>query len=40
MTKIIQTFYISTGAKNGFYTLRMRRDAVGNPNLAPYMPDH
>jgi len=39
-TKIIQTFYISTGAKNAMYTLRCRRDVVGSPNLSPYTPDY
>lgn len=39
-TKIIQTFYISTGRKQGFYTLRYRRDVVGSPHLSPYTPDN
>ncbi|RVD42854.1 hypothetical protein EN742_06460 [Mesorhizobium sp. M4A.F.Ca.ET.020.02.1.1] len=35
---IVQTFYISTGAKNAMHTLRLRRDCAGlNP---AYMPDH
>jgi hypothetical protein len=38
MTKVVQTFYISTGAKNAMHTLRYRRDAVGlNPS---WMPDN
>lgn len=37
-TKIIQTFYISTGRKNAMHTLRSRRDVIGlNP---VYMPDN
>lgn len=37
---IIQTYYISTGRKNAMYTLRCRRDAVGQaPYMADFMPD-
>lgn len=33
---VIQTFYISTGAKNAMHTLRIRRDSAGlNPNFMP-----
>lgn len=39
-TQIIQTYYISTGRKNAMYTLRCRRDAVGqSASAAVYMPD-
>lgn len=38
MTKIVQTFYISTGAKNVMYTLRCSRTTA---NLSPYLtPDY
>lgn len=36
MTKITQTFYIATGAKNAMYTLRCNRMMSGlNPDFAP-----
>lgn len=36
MTAIVQTFYISTGAKNAMHTLRSRRDCAGlNPAFMP-----
>lgn len=36
MTFVVQTMYISTGAKNAMHTLRMRRDCAGiNPNFLP-----
>jgi uncharacterized protein (DUF3820 family) len=38
---IIQTFYISTGRKNAMYTLRARRDTVGQQAfMADFMPDY
>lgn len=40
-TKIIQTYYVSTGAKNAMYTLRFRRDFIGQaPHMFDMMPDH
>jgi uncharacterized protein (DUF3820 family) len=40
-TKITQTYYISTGAKNAMYTLRFRRDFIGQPGyMFDLMPDH
>ncbi|WP_432262918.1 hypothetical protein [Cupriavidus sp. TMH.W2] len=37
---IVQTYYISTGRKGAFYTLRCRRDAVGASAAASaFMPD-
>jgi hypothetical protein len=40
-TKIIQTYYVSTGAKNAMYTLRFRRDCIGQaPYMFNLMPDH
>ncbi|ATI15691.1 hypothetical protein [Bordetella phage vB_BbrM_PHB04] len=37
---ITQTYYVSTGRKNAMYTLRCRRDVVGQaPVLRDYMPD-
>lgn len=40
MTKIVQTYYISSGAKNAMYTLRCRRDCVGQaPSMYQFMPD-
>lgn len=40
MTSIVQTYYVSTGAKNAMYTLRCRRDVVGSPDLGAFMPDY
>lgn len=40
MTKITQTYYISTGKKNAMYTLRCRRDAEGQAaSMYAFMPD-
>jgi uncharacterized protein (DUF3820 family) len=40
-TKIVQTYYVSTGRKNAMYTLRFRRDYVGQaPFMFDLMPDH
>jgi len=40
-TKIVQTYYVSTGRKNAMYTLRFRRDCVGqSASMAGFMPDH
>lgn len=40
MTKIIQTYYIGTGAKNAMYTLRCRRDSEGqSASMYDFMPD-
>jgi hypothetical protein len=40
-TKIIQTYYVSTGKKNAMYTLRFRRDYIGQPGyMFDLMPDH
>jgi uncharacterized protein (DUF3820 family) len=40
-TKIIQTYYVSTGKKNAMYTLRFRRDWIGQPGyMFDLMPDH
>lgn len=37
---IIQTYYISTGKKNAMYTLRQRRDVVGQASfMGAFMPD-
>jgi uncharacterized protein (DUF3820 family) len=39
--KIVQTYYVSTGRKNAMYTLRFRRDYVGQPaHMFDMMPDH
>ncbi len=40
-SKIVQTYYVSTGKKNAMYTLRFRRDYTGQaPYMADLMPDH
>lgn len=40
MTKITQTYYVSTGRKNAFYTLRCRRDCEGQSSVMfDLMPD-
>lgn len=40
MSVITQTYYISTGKKNAMYTLRCRRDFVGQcASMAQFMPD-
>lgn len=39
-SKIVQTYYISTGKKNAMYTLRCRRDCVGQAaHMFDMMPD-
>lgn len=39
-TKIVQTYYVSTGAKNAMYTLRARRDCIGQAaHMFEFMPD-
>jgi uncharacterized protein (DUF3820 family) len=38
--KIIQTYYVSTGRKNAMYTLRARRDCIGQAaHMFEFMPD-
>jgi uncharacterized protein (DUF3820 family) len=39
-SKIVQTYYVSTGAKNAMYTLRCRRDCIGQAAfMSEFMPD-
>jgi uncharacterized protein (DUF3820 family) len=39
-SKIVQTYYVSTGRKNAMYTLRARRDCIGQAaHMFEFMPD-